>query len=229
VLPVENTLAGAVVGSLDVIGDASLELCVTGEAVIAIRHCVLGLPGARLERLRQIRSHPVALAQCTRFFEATRVEAIASYDTAGAAREVQERSDQSVAAIAGEAAADLYGLEVLARNVADRPDNQTRFLSVVRTGCRPQEAAGGKTLLVAQVSNTPGALVRLLGAFAERGINVSRLDARPGTEPWTHRFFLEVEMDTCASQADAALQSASDCALSLRFLGSFRSSEIEDA
>jgi prephenate dehydratase len=226
VLPVENTLAGAVVGSLDVLGDESLGLRVAGEAVIPIDHCVLGIPGARLEDVARIRSHPVALAQCTRLFAHPGLEAVASYDTAGAAREVRDLGDRSVAAIASAGAAARYGLSVLARGVADRADNQTRFLAVQPASAGASAGSTGKTLLLAQVANEPGALARLLGTFAERAINISRLDARPGTEPWTHRFFLEVELDAASPLGAEVVDAAAASALHLRCLGSYAPAEV---
>lgn len=220
VLPVENTLAGAVVASLDVLGREELDLAVIGDTVIPIAHCVLGLPGTTLEEITRIRSHPVALAQCTRFFERTGIEAVASYDTAGAAREVAGLGDRTIAAIAGAGAAERYGLRILADGVADREDNQTRFLAIVPAHSVPAPVRPAtRALLVARVGNTPGSLVRLLAVFADRGINLSRLECRPGTEPWTHRFFIEVEMDPDSEEGRAALRDAAGQALAVRCLG----------
>jgi prephenate dehydratase len=226
VLPVENTLAGAVVASLDVLGTPELDLRVVGEAVIPIRHCVLALPGVALESLVRIRSHPVALAQCTLFFERTGLEAVASYDTAGAAKEVRALGDPTVAAIAGDGAASRYGLEVVASGIADRPDNQTRFLAVRQSTEVIAIGPADKALLVAQVANVPGALVRLLSIFAERGINLSRLDARPGTQPWTHRFFIEVEIDPDSPLGRETLAEAATATLTLRCLGGYSAGPV---
>ncbi|HEX7117462.1 MAG TPA: prephenate dehydratase domain-containing protein [Longimicrobiales bacterium] len=136
VLPVENTLAGSVVGAYDVLLREALTI--VGEIVRPIRHCLLGVPGARAEGLRRILSHPVALAQCTRYLAAHPAEAVAVYDTAGAAKEVAAVGDPSQAAVAGRIAAERYGLEVLAEDLQDRTDNQTRFYVVERA----QGAAG---------------------------------------------------------------------------------------
>lgn len=130
VLPVENSLAGSVVGSYDVLARGGL--AIVGEIVRPIRHCLLGVPGATTAELGRIISHPVALAQCTRFLAAQPAEAVAVYDTAGAAREVAERGDPAVAAVASRVAAERYGLAVLAEDIQDRMDNQTRFFVVTR-------------------------------------------------------------------------------------------------
>lgn len=233
VLPIENTLAGSVVGSYDVL--ACNDLMVVGEVITPIHHCVLGIPGANLEQLSRVLSHPVALAQCTRFLQACPgMEAMAFYDTAGAAREIARNGDPAVGAIAGQRAAERYGLEILAANVEDRSDNQTRFLVIARDGrarlSRPvadhQEAS--KTTLLVDAPNTPGALVRILSPFAERGINLSKLESRPAGEPWTYRFFIELDADARATPAREALAEVREYAPNLRVLGSYPRSAGSD-
>lgn len=220
-LPIENSLAGSVVGSYDVLSGGALE--VVGEVVTPIHHCLLGVPGTPREQLSQVLSHPVALAQCQRFLQAhPGMEAVVFYDTAGAAREVAAAQRRDQAAIAGRGAAARYGLEILAEDIEDRHDNQTRFLVVARPGERPEGlSAGGsmKTALLVETKNTPGALVRLLVPFADRGINLSKIESRPGSEPWSYRFFIEVEGD--AGVASEALREAEEFAARLQVLGSF--------
>jgi prephenate dehydratase len=233
-LPIENTLAGSVVGSYDVL--AVEELTVVGEVVTPIHHCVLGVPGASLEGLARVLSHPVALAQCTRFLESLAgVEAVAAYDTAGAAKQVAEQGDPATAAIAGRVAAERYGLEVLAADVEDRDDNQTRFLAVVRSGdplpptlARPGTGAIMKTALLVETRNEPGALVRVLTPFATYGLNLSKLESRPAPEPWTYRFFIELQADASAPGSQEAIAEAGRHATSLRVLGTFPAAKQED-
>ncbi|HWV56557.1 MAG TPA: prephenate dehydratase [Longimicrobiales bacterium] len=224
-LPIENTLAGSVVGSYDVLATEPLE--VIGEVIVPIHHCLLGLPGAKLSEIRRVLSHPVALAQCTRFLMAhPEMDAVAVYDTAGAARDVAERGDPREAAIAGRGAADRYGLEILVENIEDRDDNQTRFL-VVSTGGRrlppglERPDSPRKTALLVETDNQPGALVQVLLPFANRGVNLAKLESRPGAEPWTYRFFVEIETDAAAPQARDALAEVQRRATSLRVLGSY--------
>lgn len=226
-LPIENTLAGSVVGSFDVL--AAEELQAVGEVIIPIHHCVLGVPGSALAGVTHVLSHPVALAQCTRFLEESGIEAVTAYDTAGAAREVAARGDPAVAAIASAAAATRYGLDVLAAEVEDRPDNQTRFLAVVRPGAATVPMPGNgegqerpmKTALLVDTANQPGALARLLSSFAALGLNLSKLESRPGEEPWTYRFFVEVEMDAASPAGREAIEAAKADAVGVRVLGSF--------
>lgn len=224
-LPIENTLAGSVMPSYDVLGGGGLE--VVGEVIAPIHHCVLGVAGSAVERLARVLSHPVALAQCRRFLTAQpQIEAVAVYDTAGAAREVAEAGRRDVAAIAGRAAASRYGLDVLATAVEDRSDNQTRFLVVARPGSRPPRDAGGppgrhKTALLVETENAPGALVRTLLPFSESGINLSKLESRPGPEPWTYRFFMELEVHAEQPAARRALEDVRGRASLVRVLGSY--------
>ena len=222
-LPIENSLAGSVVGSYDVLSGA--DLAVLGEVVTPIHHCLLGLPGSRMEEVVQVLSHPVALAQCQRFLQGhPTMEAVVFYDTAGAAREVANAGRAEQAAIAGRGAAARYGLEILAEDIEDRQDNQTRFLVVARPGeALPEHLRGSagpkKTALLLETRNVPGALVRVLVPFADRGINLSKIESRPGSEPWSYRFFIEVEGD--AQGAADALREAEPHAATLRVLGSF--------
>lgn len=226
VLPVENTIAGSVAAAYDVI--AELPLRVVAEAARPIRQCLLGVPGARVDDLTRALSHPVALAQCTQFLRAhPQMEAIAVEDTAGAARSVAAGGDPAAAAIASRLAADRYDLDILAEDIQDRSDNQTRFFAVVAantpagTGTSEELATGPrKTALVLETANRPGALVEVLLAFARHGINLTRLESRPGREPWTYRFILELESEDPEPEA-AAVDEARQVATSLRVLGTF--------
>jgi len=226
-LPIENTLAGGVVGSYDVL--AETDLTVVAEVIRPIRHCLLGVPSSRLEDVHRAISHPVALAQCERFFaDHPRIEAVAVYDTAGAAREVARDADPEKAAIAARGAAERYGLVILAEDLQDRDDNQTRFLIVSSDPDRRGPPDGivyregaMRTVLLFETKDESGALLSVLGSFASRGVNLSKLESRPGDEPWTYRFFAEFEADAAEPQAAAALEEAQAKSKSLRVLGSF--------
>ena len=224
-LPIENTLAGSVVGSYDVLAGGKLEI--VGEVITPIHHCVLGAPGSSVEGLKRIISHPVALAQCTRFLRShPEIEAVAVYDTAGAAKEVAERSEPTQAAIAGARAADRYGLDILAENVEDRPDNQTRFLVVVPRGT--EKAAGGgdrssprKSAVLVETRNVPGALLQILSPLARLGVNLSKLESRPAGEPWSYRFFMELDADASEPQVAEALEEIRGTSMQLTVLGAY--------
>lgn len=226
-LPIENSLAGSVIPSYDVLGSQPLD--VVGEVVWPIHHCLLALPGGGIDRLHRVLSHPVALAQCTRFFAGhPGLEAVSHYDTAGAAKAVAAGADPAQGAIAGRLAGELYGLEVLAAEIEDRSDNQTRFLVV-----RPQEVEGPppspasgegasfRTSVLAETPNTPGALVRLLLPFSEAGVNLSKLESRPAEEPWSYRFFIDLDGAVQDAAVRGALEAAREHSTKLRILGSY--------
>lgn len=228
VLPVENTLAGGVTAAFDALLDRDVEI--VGETALPIRHFLLGLPGADPSSLVEVRSHPVALAQCRAFFDAhPDIEPVAVHDTAGAARQVAEEGVSSVAALAGRQAADPYGLEILAENLQDRDDNQTRFVMIARTdSAEGVPAVAGppwKTTLSVETPNRPGALHELLGVFAERGLDLTFIVSRPTGTPWTYRFVLEFRHEQPAIAADS-VRAAEGAERVVRRLGTYGIVEV---
>jgi prephenate dehydratase len=221
VLPLENTLAGTVTASYDAIADAA-QVHAVGEVVIPIHHCLLAVAGATLRMLRVVESHPIALAQCSGFFaQHSWLEAHAAYDTAGAAREVARAQDLTRGAIAGRAAATRYGLALLASDVEDRPDNQTRFVVLARTPARLPHGAPAKTILILTTPNQPGALVRVLAPLAKHRLNLTKIESRPTGEPWTYRFVLEFEHVAGDPAATDALQEVRAASGSFHIAGTY--------
>jgi prephenate dehydratase len=195
VVPIENSLAGAVPGAVDLL--STYPVCATGERVLPIRHALIGVPGASLDDVRRVHSHPMALAQCRRLFARyPHLEAVPAFDTAGAVADVLGRGDRREAAIAGRRAAMLYGGEVLHDDVADRRDNATRFLLITASEAQvlPALRAGWKTTVLCVWANTPGALVRGLLPLVSRGLNLSRIESRPvGEVPFEYQFLLDID------------------------------------
>ena len=219
VLPVENTLGGIVQEVNDLLWN-SRGLCVVGEHVLPIRHCLLGV---RDEPVRRALSQPQALAQVARYLESRGIEAIPFYDTAGAARHVAEQGEPGLAAVASAQAASRYGLEVLARGIQDDDSNQTRFL-VARRGAprRPADARpGDKTSLAFVTAHVPGSLLAALSCLSSRDVNLTRLEARPIPHlPFEYRFFLDFQVDTPAT-AEAALCELERSVLEVRLFGTY--------
>jgi prephenate dehydratase len=218
VVPLENSQAGSINETYDLLADG--DVFVVGEAVISVDHALLALPGTTLEQVRRVASHPQALAQCQDFLAALDAEIVPVYDTAGAALRIANERREGEAAVASERAAELYGLEVLARRIQDSSPNFTRF-AAVSTDPEPLGPAD-KTSLVFGTAHAPGALYRSLRPFAERGLNLTKLESRPLADaPWQYRFYLDVE----AGSGDPALAEALDelgrDARFVRVLGSY--------
>jgi len=227
VVPVENTLAGTVHAVVDLL--LARDLAIVGETVLRISHALIGLPGATLEGVRRVLSHPVALQQCTGFFAARpHVEAVAVYDTAGAVEMVMRAGDPADAAIAGANAAAVYGGSVLAKGLEDDPANFTRFVRVVRRDRIPlrydESTVGVKTTIVFTVANRPGALLDCLRPFADRGIDLAKLESRPlRGSPFEYAFLVDLVGDAAETDVDAALADLARVTRSVRVLGSYPS------
>jgi prephenate dehydratase len=167
-----------------------------------------------------VASHPVALAQCRRFFqERPHIEAVATYDTAGSVLALLRDGPATQGAIGPALAASLYGGQLLLEGVEDDPENYTRFLLLAREPGPLAEAA--KTSLVFTLQNEPGALYRALGAFASRGVDLSKLESRPlRGRPWEYAFYVDVLGDPKGAVA-GAIEELRATAHELRVLGSY--------
>lgn len=221
VLPVENTVAGSVVGSYDALAKCP-DLHAIAEAILPIRQCLMAPVGATLDTVEVVESHPVALAQCAVFLSRHQhIKQVAASDTAGAARAVAGAGDRKRAAIASKAAAARYELAILKEGIEDRPDNQTRFLAVSRTPATVEAGRPARTSLIFTTANEPGSLIRALAPLAELGLNLSKLESRPTGEPWTYRFFADVDHTGGDSRRDEALQAMTEAAGTLRILGTY--------
>jgi len=130
VLPVENMVVGPIQSALDVLDDLSVGMHIGGTTDVIVMHALLGRPGATIERLACVTSHPVALAQCRRFLMALGIRIEPFFDTAGAARMVSEQQDDTIAAVASRTAGERYGLTILSDAIQDEPDNWTRFVRI---------------------------------------------------------------------------------------------------
>lgn len=222
VLPIENSLAGSVMTTYDAILAEPVTRAV-GQVVLPIRHCVVASPGITLDQIHTIQSHPVALAQCRAFFEQhPKIRQIASYDTARSAMEVAQSRDSGLAAVASARAAERYGLDVIARNVEDRPDNSTRFLVMAPPESSPDIDGVARTMLLYATINEPGALLRTLEPLAARGMNLSKLESRPAGTLGTYRFVAEFAHDGGTAAARDAVREIAPYTLELRHIGTWQ-------
>jgi prephenate dehydratase len=217
--PVENTLAGPVVRVYDLLLESALTI--TAETILPIEHVLIGCPGATLIDLRSVASHPMALAQCERFFVAhPHLKRVPAEDTAGSVREVLARGDKSAAAIAGRRAAQQYSAVILASDLQDNPENFTRFF-LLRPASEnnPPAPDAHKMSTAMRLAHRPGALLASLEPFAKHGVNLQKIESRPiHGRPWEYQFFLDVEADS-SSQLEAALAAARQATSELRVLG----------
>jgi len=224
IVPIENSVAGSVSETVDLLMDS--DLSVVGEAYLKVSHCLLGTNEATLSSLKNVISHPQALGQCRRFLEAHGLQTVPSYDTAGAAKEVVERGDPEVGAIASAWAGQHYGLKVLREDLQTFSHNTTRFLIVARDPIRGG-AREWKTALAFETRDLPGALYKSLGGFATNGVNLTNLQSRPAqTGMGRYRFYLECEGHHDEPGLDNALRELAFFAVRWRVLGSFPSAEV---
>ncbi|MGC2390027.1 MAG: prephenate dehydratase [Candidatus Acidiferrum sp.] len=217
--PVENTLAGPVVRVYDLLLESALTI--TAETILPIEHHLIGCPGATLDGLRSVASHPMALAQCERFFAAhPHLKRVPAEDTAGSVREAIDRGDQSRAGIAGRRAAEHYGGVILLASIQDNAENFTRFFLLrPAAGASPQDPNARKMSISMRLAHRPGALLASLEPFAKHGVNLQKIESRPiHGRPWEYLFFLDVEADS-SSQLEAALAEVRKATSDLRVLG----------
>src|SRR5205814_4336670 len=221
--PVENSLAGSVVRVYDLLLDSNLGI--VAETILPIEHHLIGCPGATLADLKSVSSHPMALAQCERFFLAhPHLKRVPAEDTAGSVRDVLASGDKSAAGIAGRQAAIRYGGVILSESIQDNAENFTRFVllipverqDVARTPGTATASSPGVTDLMAELlvrhcdhppthlkmslalrlAHKPGALLAALQPFAAHGMNLLKIESRPiHGTPWEYQFFIDVQTD----------------------------------
>ncbi len=225
-LPIENTTAGSVYESYDLLLRFNLSL--VGEEIVDVRHCLLGVADVPLESLRRIHSHPQALSQCSEFLSGLpQCEGVSAANTALAAQHVRALNDPTEAAIASEEAGSHFGLHVLKRDIANQPVNYTRFVvvSAAPVECDPRIAA--KVSMVLSTRHEHGALVRCLNVIADEGLNVTKLESRPrpGT-PWEYVFYVDVEGHESSPRMQAALAGLAARTVFLKVLGCYPAREL---
>ena len=225
--PVENSLAGSVVRVFDLLMESSLSI--VAETILPIEMQLIAVPGASLGDIRSVASHPMALAQCERFFAVhPQWKRLPVEDTAGSVREVLARGDKSCAAIAGRRAAEHYHGAILAESIQDNAENFTRFVLLL-----PEKDAAAwlspearKISLAMRLAHRPGALLASLEPFAKHGVNLLKIESRPiHGRPWEYQFFIDLEAGDVGplNQALTEIRSAtSDLRVLGRYVAAFR-------
>jgi prephenate dehydratase len=236
-VPVENSLAGSVVRVYDLLLESNLTI--VAETILPIEMNLIACPGASLAEIRTVSSHPMALAQCERFFAAhPEFKRTPAEDTAGSVREALDRGDKTHAAIAGRYAAEHYRGVILAERIQDNAENFTRFVLLVdvakasdakasdgiafMTRMTPGESVIIKMSLAMRLAHRPGSLLSSLEPFARHGLNLLKIESRPiHGRPWEYQFFVDVETDD-QKRVDPVLTELRNAVHELRVLGVYQ-------
>jgi prephenate dehydratase len=229
VVPIENVIHGTVRENYDLL--IEYDLAIAGEVVVPVRLCLAALPGQRLEDIERVYSHIQALGQAEAFLGARPWQLLSTYNTAGAGKAIVESGERGAAAVLSPRAAALFGLEVLADEIGDLPDNRTRFLVLARPGASApplvDPPAQRRTTLVVAVRNEPGTLLAVLRVLAGHGLNMRKLESRPSRErAWEYVFWIDLDGDVAEPAMAAALDEVRGVTTMTRVLGSYPSPDV---
>lgn len=218
VLPIENSTAGIVSDIYDLL--VEFENYIVGEQVIPIEHCLLGVPGAKLTDIKTVYSHPQSLMQSARYLADHEWQQISMQNNAFAARKVAEERDKTQAAIAGEHAGRIYGLEVLKKGVNDENNNSTRFIIVTNQKIFRKDAH--KISICLELPHESGSLYRILSHFIYNNLNMCKIESRPMPDrTWEYRFFIDFEGNLSDSAVKNALRGIREEARNMKILGNY--------
>ena len=217
-VPAENSLEGSIPRSYDLLLDSNLK--VRGETQLRIIHCLISLPEAQIDSIREVYSHPQALGQSKTFLKQMGWKQVPTYDTAGSVKLIKESATIEKAAIASARAAEIYGMKVLVRGIEDNANNFTRFFVL---GKEDAPASGvDKTSIVFSVKHQPGALYEALKELAVRKINLTKIESRPTRQkPWEYNFYVDFEGHREDSAVKEALVCLGNSAIFVKILGSY--------
>jgi prephenate dehydratase len=222
-LPVENSLAGTVATSHELL--LEYDLRVRAEVILRVRHALLAPAGTTLADVREVRSHPQALAQCERYLARRGFKPVVHFDTAGSARDLAADPVPNTASIASKLAGELYGLEVLEYGIEDEQHNFTRFF-VLGVG-EGEPGVRNKTSVVFALEDRPGSLYECIGEFSNRGINLIKIESRPRkNKPWQYFIYLDLEGYYRDEKVEAALMGLLRRAAFVKLLGSYPAAEV---
>ncbi len=220
-IPVENSVMGRVADIHHLLPDSGLYII--GEHFQRVNHCLLGVPGSKLEDLKRIESQLPALSQCRNFIRKHSLEQFTAADTAGAARDVAMRGDKSVAAIASSLAAEIYGLEILASGIEDAEHNTTRFVIMSqKLDVPPHDGSPVVTSFVFRVRNVPAALYKAMGGFATNNVNITKLESYLVDGHFTAaQFYADVEGHTADRSLSLAMDELAFYSKEVKVLGTY--------
>ena len=218
VVPIENSTEGAVFHSMDQLVESDLKIC--AQVYLPIEHCLIAQ--SPLEVIKEVHSKDQALGQCRDWLRRNLPDAVwvESHSTASAVAVAKERPE--VAAIAGAIASETHGVPILQRGIQDNSENVTRFLIVGRTEVKPLGSGADKTSLVISLKDQSGALEKALAPFAQRGINLSKIESRPSRKKaWDYFFFIDLIGHIEEANVQEALEELKECSSFVKWLGSY--------
>ncbi len=218
VLPIENSTAGIVNEIYDLL--VEYENYIVGEQIIKIEHCLLGVPGAKVEDIKTVYSHPQSLMQSSKYLSAHDWQQISMQNNAFAAKKVADERDRTQAAIASEYAGKVYGLEVLKKGVNHSGTNSTRFIIVTNQKIFRKDA--GKISICVELPHESGSLYHMLSHFIYNNLNMTKIESRPIEDRnWEYRFFIDFEGNLADSAVKNALRGLRDEARNMKILGNY--------
>lgn len=218
VVPIENSIEGSVSQVYDLFLQYDLKVC--GELILEISHHLISNPGTSLDEVSVVYSHPQALGQCRNYLESLGVELVSTYDTAGSVKMIKEQKITNAAAIAGERAAKIYEMKILAEHIADTQNNYTRFFVLSKDKLLP--TGNDKTSIMFSTKHIPRALYEALGELATRNINMTKIESRPTKQkPWEYNFYLDFEGHVNEPICAEALEGLKTKSLFVKVLGSY--------
>ncbi len=223
ILPIENSLAGSIHQNYDLLLENDLQI--KGEYLLRVSHCLLSLPGTKLEDIERVRSHPQALAQCANNLNQMAVDPVIANDTAGSARLLAENKETGTAVLASRRAAEVYGLEILREDMEDNKENYTRFVILTGTDSISKGVLPGdesKTSIVFNLDHEPGTLYKALSVFALAEIDLTKIESRPiAGKPWQYMFYIDFAEKENSREGKQALDKLSKFTPFLKVLGSY--------
>src|SRR5919205_966348 len=238
VVPVENSIEGSINEIYDLLLQTKVH--VVGEIYQRVRHCLIANRGTKM--IRYVHSHPQALAQCRAYLQNKGLKPVPAYDTAGAAKMIKKNKIADSAAIASKRAAELYEMKILDEGIEDRKNNYTRFLVLSSKRKKKEKRKKGKkkdnkgdlrndgpykTSIIFSVRHVPGALFGILGEFAIRKINLTKIESRPTKEtPWEYNFYVDFEGHLQNKAVHEALLSIKPKTSYIKILGSYKKAEF---
>jgi len=226
IVPIENSLEGSVTNVYDLFLEHSLK--VWGETILKIEHSLIVNHGVSEKAIKKVYSHPQALAQCRKYLEKLKCQIIPYYNTAGSVKMIKVEKSVDSAAVASEYAATIYDMKILRGKIADNQNNFTRFFIISKKEALKTE--NDKTSIIFSTKHLPGALYGILTGFANRNINLTKIESRPTKRDlWTYNFYLDFEGNQYEEECRDALKELQSKTKFVKILGSYPNAMISKA